>query len=164
MVNEHLILAGIYSRNAHNNWLIGLRETTPDDQRAEAHRRGNVEIEAADKHLRMYGVGYDSINDDEHEMLLIHEAEASSSAVAADDLADETPIDFAPLERSYKLSLIVKTVNYIALAGLLIGFSYLCGYGAGREAVPYITGAQLQQQLEQYDKELQQQKELSDVK
>lgn len=147
MTNEHLILAGIYSRNAHNNWLIGLRETTPDDQRAEAHRRGNLEMEAADKHLRKYGVGFNDVTDDEREMLLGSESEEHSSNAA--DQVDETPIDFSPLARSYVLSLVVKTVNRLALAVLIFSAGVLYGYTPNpltADQIQHLQQLEIQQQ------------------
>lgn len=149
MMNEHLILAGKYSRTAHNNWLVAMRESTSDDVRADAMRAGDSAIDLADKHLREYGVGLDDITDDEREMLLTDECFNSSNVNSSPAVSDEPELDFKPLERSYKLSLVVKAVNRIIFISLVAGFAYMMGYGDGRDAGAYPTGEQFQQQLQQ---------------
>lgn len=146
MHNEHLALAGKYSRDAHNNWLIAMRESTPDDLKADAMRAGDAAIDLADKHLRKHGVGMDDITDDEREMLLNDECFSPSGPAELDD----PELDFKPLERSYKLSLVVKNVNRIILAALIVATGFLYGYNAGREAGAYPTGEQIQQLLDQH--------------
>lgn len=154
MHNEHLILAGKYSRAAHNNWLIAMRESTSDDVRADAMRKGDAAMAQADNHLRKYGVGMDRITDDEREMLLTDEcfnsSNVSNADTSSDKSGDETEIDFRLLKRAVLVSEGIKFFNRAALAALIFGFAYLFGYGEGRDAGPHTTGEQIQQQLEQH--------------
>lgn len=145
--NEHLMLAGKYSRAAHNNWLIAMRESTPEGTRDDAMRAGDAAWIAADKHLRKHGVGVDDITDEEREMLLSDPCFSLDRSVAPEQ---EPELDFKPLERSYRLSLVVKTINRIFVIALIAGFAYLCGYDVGREAGAYPTAAELQQHLQQH--------------
>lgn len=150
MHNEHLILAGKFSRDAHNSWLTALRESTPDSVKADAMRAGDAAMDLADKHLRKHGVGMDDVTDDEREMLLTDECFNSSNVDASPAAGDETEIDFKPLRHAVIVSEGIKYFNRAVLATLIFGFAYLAGYGAGREAGAYPTAEQMQQQFQQH--------------
>jgi len=145
MKNGNLERAGKFSCDAYQHWRDALRN--PDD--LDSMRAGDVAWIRAEGALRDLGINNTPCTDEERDQLTFDPA----FDPANEPDTPETPIDFKPLERSYRLSLIVKIVNYGAVILLIAGFAYLLGYGSGREAGAYPTGAQ----LEQAEKQIQQQ-------
>lgn len=143
---DHAHLATIKSREAHESWLLALRAQDDGEKHAETMRRGDDAWLAAEHHLRMAGVDGQPASEDERETLLTDPCFTLTGHVAQ----EPEPIDFKPLQRAYYVSLAVKTVNRIFLVGLIFGFAYLAGYGAGREAGAYPTAEQMQQQFQQH--------------
>lgn len=137
-MNEHLILAGKFSRDAHNNWLVAMRESTPDDEKADAMRKGDAAMESAEQHLRKHGVDMDCITNEEREMLLADECFNS---------VGETPLDFKPLRHAVIVSEAIIIFNTVAFAALMLGFGFVFGYGVGQEVgtTTYPTAADMQQ-------------------
>lgn len=137
--NGNLIVAGMKARRACTCKSLAMNEMVSDADRDALLEEDAAHWAEAVNNLRLYGLGL-PVDDPADQGLLVDDED--------DELLDE-PLDFKPLERSYKLSLVVKAVNRIIFISAVAGFAYLMGYGAGREAGAYPTAAQFQQQLQQ---------------
>lgn len=116
VITNRLQDVGSLSRQAHEAWLESLR-TKDADKFVEVLRRGDDAWTESLHQLRLDGIDWLSASAGEREALLNF----------AQEVDDDQPIDFRPLERAYITSLAVKTLSHVVLLAMIATTGFIAG-------------------------------------